>query len=360
MSEDKFNSYTYGEGKTGIGQLVGFSCRSGETDKVKEFLEENIRAVEIPITKEINVEHGGFGRYTRFDVEQHRYAGGMFGYIEALEIKNPPDGRCGYVIHEYGSGNGSEFYEFSTLENAVSAWEKNWSIGYEKPKRLAEEEGFIRRVVCYGLSPWFYAFGRQLLIGDFVFSEYMEEDPIFRFNRKFVVRDYDGLPTIKTCIGMLLNGEEKKHRTVFWDDGTVWDELKSYFGEMPRPLNEEELWIQHAMDKFRMLLAGGTSEFTVDFIDGSKFIGRFKPKNKKSHSAEGVYKTRFTLESGKKICRKGNFKPTPEVPTIEDAINRVAERKGDKVASIESVIKISKTRKGNKKWSGVYTAPERE
>ncbi len=359
MSEDKFRSYTYGEGKTGIGQLVEFSCRSEDVDKVKEFL-ENIRTIEIPITKEVNVGHGGFGRYTRFDIEQHKYAGGPFGYIEALEIKNPPEGRCGYVIHEYNNCGGSEFCEFSTLGNAISAWEKNWSAGFGKSKRITEEEGFIRRVACYGLSPWFYAFGEQIIIGDFVFSEYMAEDPIFRFNRKFVVRDYDGFPTIKTCMGMLLCGEDKKHRIVYWDDGTVWDEHKNYFGEMPRPLDDKELWIQDAIDKFKMLLTGTTSEFTIDFIDGSKFIGKLKPKGKKSHSAEGVYKVIFTLKSGKKICRKGNFKPTPEVPTIEDALDRVAKREDDEIARIESVIKITRAKKGEKKWAGVYPVPKRE
>jgi len=241
MNKDKFDTYTFSEGSTGIGQMVEFSCCPEDVGKVKEFL-KTIRTIDIPTTKRVNVVHGCYGRYTRFDIVQHKYAGGGNGsgggYIEVLEIKNPPDGRCGIVIYEYSTHDNSVFYEFSNLPDAVLAFEKNrGGSGFSKC------EGFLRRVVCNRFyTPWFYAVGSQLLLDDFVFPNIIEEDPTFRYGRKFVVRDYYGLPTIKTCMGSRLirkdeyGGKTESSLLVLWEDGTVWDEYKC--SERPRPLNE--------------------------------------------------------------------------------------------------------------------------
>jgi len=358
MNKDKFDTYTFSEGSTGIGQMVEFSCCPEDVGKVKEFL-KTIRTIDIPTTKRVNVVHGCYGRYTRFDIVQHKYAGGGNGsgggYIEVLEIKNPPDGRCGIVIYEYSTHDNSVFYEFSNLPDAVLAFEKNrGGSGFSKC------EGFLRRVVCNRFyTPWFYAVGSQLLLDDFVFPNIIEEDPTFRYGRKFVVRDYYGLPTIKTCMGSRLirkdeyGGKTESSLLVLWEDGTVWDEYKC--SERPRPLNESELWIQDAIDKFRKLLTGKTSKFTIDFIDGSKFVGKLKLKNSKSHSAGGRYEVRLTFKEGDVFEGIFDFEPTPEISTIEESIYSQAQKAGKQIVSIDSIVKILK---GEKEWAGVYNAPK--
>jgi len=359
MNKDKFNSYTFSEGKTGIGQMVEFTCRSEDVDKVKEFL-ETIRTIDIPTTGRVNVGHGCYGRYTRFDIVQHKYAGGGNegggGYIEVLEIKNPPDRRCGIVIYEYTTYGNSVFYEFSNLQDAILAFEKNCGgSGFPKCK------GFLRRVVCDRLNPWFYAVGSQLLLDDFVFPNVIDEDPIFRYGRKFVVRDYYGLPTIKTCMGTRLikkeidqyGGETESFRLTLWDDGTVWDEYRC--SEHPQPLDESELWIQDAIDRFRKLLTGKISKFTIDFIDGGKFIGKLKPKDGKSHSAGGRYEVQLTFRGGNVFEGVFDFEPTLEIPTVEESIYSQAKKAGKEIKSIDSMVQILK---GEREWTGVYNAPK--
>jgi hypothetical protein len=68
---DRFSSYQYGEGKTGIGQMVQFTCPPDVTGEVVEFLRTSIRTIDIPTTGRVNVSHGAYGQYTRYNVVQH-------------------------------------------------------------------------------------------------------------------------------------------------------------------------------------------------------------------------------------------------------------------------------------------------
>lgn len=361
MSEENFDVVTCNEGKTGGGQLIEFSCRPEDVEKVKKFL-ETIEVIDIPTTKKVCVGHGGYGRDTRFNIIQRKYAGGGCGagggYIEILEIKNPPDGRCGFIVHQYIACKGSIFIEFDNIKNAIAVW-NDYSVWAGDLKKLSRYKGFIRLVKCGGLSPWFYAVGDQHLLDDFVFPDVITEDPIYRFGRKFIVRDYNGLTVIKTCMGMhfikreIAYNKTKKYRVVYWDDGTIWDEYNTG-GQTIRPLDQKELWIQDAVDKFHELLSGKSSKFTINFIDGSKFIGRLKLKDSKSHSAEGRYNVQITLKGGRIIKGEFDFAPTPEIPTVEDNLHKQAKDKGKEIKSIDSVVRILR---GNKKWAGVYSVP---
>lgn len=360
-SKKVFNCYTYGEARTGGGQLITFSCRPEDKDGAVEFL-KNIRSIDIPITRRVNISHGSYGRHTRYRIKQHKYAGGggcdCCGYMEVLEIKNPPDGKCGIVLHEYESDKGSVFYEFKELKDALLAFNNHWWFNGAK-EQISKCKGSIRCVECGWFSPWFYAVGDQFLQGDFVFPDVIREDEIFRFGRKFVVRDFDGLPTIKTCISVVARSEkgdfgaEYQHRIVYWSDGT---QNAYYDSEIPRPLDEKELWIQETMDKFKKLLAGKITEFAIDFIDGSKFVGKWKSGDKKAYSVEGRYKARVAYKTPKGKIRhtegEFDFKPTSEIPTVEASINAQAKVKGFEVIKIESIIRVD--RRGGRSWSGVY------
>lgn len=354
--------YRFGEGRTVIGQLVEFSCGVDDVESIKAFLAERVRSIDVPTTGRVNVPHGSYGRYTRYDITQLKYAGGGGGYIEAIEIKNPPDNRRGAIVHEYGGRQGSIFYEFETAERAVAAWEVSW--GSNSPdKKLPTCAGFLRRVVCGSLSPWFYAVGEQLLQGDFVFPESFEEDPTFTFGRKFIVLDGEDFPSVKTCYGMYTfksrpqysgYGEvEKTYRLVTWHDGTTWDEQTNR--RQPIPLQDEQLWIHEAIEQFVDFLAGKQTKFSLDFRDGSRFTCNYRPANPKAKSAEGRYQVRVRLPNGKeKNSDVVWFKPTAEHPTLE-AFARAAldTKESTRGSEILEVIKVT-GEFGKRKWTGVF------
>lgn len=376
-----FSTYSFGEGKTGLGHPVSFTCRPGMEEEVRKFLAEHVRTIDLHTISRVNVGHGSYGQYTRYDIVQHKYAGGGpgenggWGYIEVLEIKNPPDGRWGIVVNECNSSEGSTFTEWETLDDACKAYEKNWS-STNTAERFPKFPGFKRMVVCGALTPWFYAIGDQLLIGDYAFPDGLQDDPVFVFGRKFVVVDENGMPIIKTCMGTRFvqdgvfdyehSHREKKvdrYRLVYWDDGSVWDEShqQSWWSSdskntLPRPLKDEEVWIVEAVNKFRVLLAGKVTKFSLDFLDGSKFFGNLVQKpRRKSPCASGDYFLGVDVKGEKKL-RQGwvnNFEPTPETPDIVSfVVNELTTKQGLGITSIE--VKKGKVKPGGKKWAGVF------
>lgn len=167
--KDPFSCYQYGEGRTGIGQAVEFSCPSGRIDEVKAFLAENVRTIRPPVTHKVCTEHGWYGGYSRYALTQHDYDGGRSGFIEALEIKDAPENRCGFVCYEYSSYGESSFTEWDTVEHARAAFKMYFSGGRDREKKIAELPGFKRRVLCGVMMPWFYAIGDEELVGDYTF-----------------------------------------------------------------------------------------------------------------------------------------------------------------------------------------------
>lgn len=359
VSRKEFSCYTFLEAETAGGQLVSVSYESdiikkeGIKEKIKEVF-SYIKDIKIPKTHKVNLSHGGFGRYSRYDIFQHKYAGGMGGYYEALEIKEPPDGRCGFVLYVYMSQNYNDYFlEFKDKETLLKAWNKKWSD--DEVKKI---KGFIRKVECGGMEPWFYAIGDEHLTGDFVFPSVFFEHPVYKPMRKFIVRDYYGHPSIKTCMGSVSweddYGSGNKHEIirVFWDDGTVWEGNDCF----PELLKDEQLWICEAIEEFEKILSGGKLKFEIPFTDGTKFIGRMKFKDRASKNIPGKYNLKVTAKKNGKVgLYKGsiNFKPSYDYPTIESRIYHDAETKKIKIVSIDSCIR-NKNDRYNGKWQGVY------
>ena len=377
---EKFRSYTHGEGRTGEGQLVEFSCRPDEVEKVRQALLD-IRYVELPQTHKVNVSHGGYGKYSRFDIKQHKYAGGGpgdsggWGYIEVLEISNPPDGRCGIVIHQTGSGSRTSFTEWGSVAEAVAFWEKNWG-GHQHNAVAKTAPGFKREVKCGLLTPWFYAIGEQGLIGDYAFPEGLQEDPVFRFGVRCLVpnENVDVLRTavqpdgysLKTCMGCRVFEEELERdnwsdkvrpkrivRIVNWSDGTCWDSRRSFpEGYQPRPLQDDELWVDQALGEFHKLLTGKQTQFVINFAGGVKFIGRFVPEKDKREDPAGKYFGEVVFNEGELVKGVFDFTPTQDCPTAESKIRKKLNTEGKTIKSIK--ITRQETEKGGKKWSGVF------
>ncbi len=367
-SKDKeINCYTYGEVNTANGQLLSFSCSPDDVSSVKDFISTKVRGIDIPTTGRTNVQHGGYGCYTRFNINQHRYAGGGPGFIEVLEIFNPPEDRKGFVIYEYHYGK-SRYSEWVSLDDAISAFDSYWSSG-KGVEIFPELIGFIRRVECGALSPWFYAVGDEVLVGDYAFPEGLQDDPVYRFGVKVIFSGTDGVPSIKTCMGTRFVEVEKRgyqsgkevYRLVYFNDGSVWDERNYYphwssKGEYPKPklITEDELWVVEAVENFQKLLNGDLSEFSINFTDGNKFVGKFVKSDPKIPCAEGDYELVVNYK-GISVPAVGwvkDFVPSIKTPDIISLVNEKSKEKGKVVDRVE--IKESKIKSGGKKWSGVY------
>lgn len=288
-----FTVTTSVEYKTGGGQFVEIRCRPEDTEKAKGFL-ETIYSVHIPETSKLSVGHGGYGKYTRFIIEQHKYAGGGWpgcgGFIEILEIKNPPQGRCGTVIHEENSGR-STFYEFKSLNDALEAYGKFRSLSLTE--KFSKEKGFIRCVNCGLLEPWFYAVGNQAINGDFAFPDHLDHNhPIYQTGRK--VKLVTGCDTkeeeVKICWGTTTrkyesyDGEEKEYLEIQFDDGTTHSEYGEGGYRKILPLNEEDLLKEKILNTVRELLNGKMDKIfvisegrklTIESVEINKPIGYY-------------------------------------------------------------------------------------
>jgi hypothetical protein len=227
------------------------------------------------------------GLHARYKLKQHNYAAGESGYIEVLEIKNPPDGRCGIIIKEYNNFSGGVFTEWSTVEDACVAFDKFWNSPQTTEEQFPKLSGFRRRVVCGELTPWFYAIGDELLIGDYSLPKGFQDDPFYRFGRKFVVSDRSGFQRVKTCMGTRLIkrdshgyflNDEQYYRLIYWDDGTVLDQHLACENP-PRLLKKGEEWIVEAFQQFQQVLAGQRTEVEIKFTDGDKFVGKLIRKS---------------------------------------------------------------------------------
>jgi hypothetical protein len=359
----------YAEAHTNDGLLVSFATEPEKVDEVKEMFSKVVH-LDIPTSHRVNVSHGGYGRYSRYNIEQHKYAGGGPGegggwsYIEVLEVKDPPDGRRGFILHEAGShlDGGSMFSEWQTLEDAINAYEQTWGKYSTREDLLPTLNGYIRTVHCGALSAWFYAIGTEELIGDYAFPVGMEDDPVFRFGKKFIVEDEDGVPAVKTCMGCRLlehrtssyyghDRETTNYRLVVWDDGTTWSELRQA-NRTPRPLEEGEQWIAEAITQFRTLLSGRQKEFSIEFLDGTRFVGKVLAKNPKKRTSAGKYDVVVKFKNGQERQGWFDFEPTTEYPTVPDYLAHLLRNVGE----IESItVRSSRPVKG-KKWAGVYHA----
>lgn len=369
--KDDFSLYSYGEGRTALGQLVQFTCRPDEQETIRTFLDENVRTVREMVTHQ-NVAHGGYGAYTRYDIQQHHYAAGdgedgSYAYIELLEIKDAPDGRCGFVIHENSNVAPCRFTEWTSLEAAKAAWEKYYS-SRKKEEVFSKLPGFIRMVACEGVRPWFYAIGNEELIGDYTLPNHLNDDPVYRLGQKFLVFNKDGVPMVRTCMGCrFVETKDRNHpyhtthkRLVYWNDGTVWDEGETNISstyQPPRLLLQEELWVEEAVHQFRVLLAGKQEQFSLDFTDGTKFVGKITSTKHKNPCAEGSYNLSVIVQ-GEEKPRVGwvkDFVPTPEFPDIVTYATRRMKGSVERVEILES-----KVVPGGKKWSGVFHAPPKK
>jgi len=385
MSDKYEGFWEGGEAKTLEGDIVQFTCKEGFRKQVRGIIEASVGEIDTAQTACTEISHGGLGRYSRYKLIQRMYTLVMYddiaiGFTEILEIKNPPDNRKGVVIYrqagDVGYGGERFFVEWDTVKNAKKAMDIMMSTQltqHDDQRFWSRLPGFKRFVNCQEvLTPWFYAVGTQCLVGDFVFPEGMNDDPVFSVGKRFIVIGKEGF-SVKTCVGARFITEElrkdkyavhnggkteirENFRIVYWHDGTVWDELKDV-NNPPTPIREDKLWIIEAMNKFNKLLNGDTEEFTIDFVGGHKFKGELiKDRHCNTFSnAPGNYLAVVYIKGhiGTHKGWSGDFVPTEQYPTILEFIKGKFKALGKDVERIEFLEMKDKDGKV-KKWKGVY------
>ncbi len=355
--------------KTADGKEIGYELPHDmpeeEKARIKEALGKVMR-LSHPVTRKSDLAHGALGCYSRYDIAQYDYAGGDDegggGYIETLHIKDAPDGRAQFIVHEYSYPNcGHRWSEWKTLEDARAARRDTGRHCSDTARKLP---GFKRFVAIGFLIPWFTAVGDEDLIGDIAVGSGIEDDPVFRIGTKWVV-DNLGVPEVKTCMGVRFFNQEERdifsgrptkvlHRLVYWSDGSTTtlglDGLPQGF---PRPLRDDEAWIEKAMQDFRLLLAGKLASLSIPFADGSEFKGYWKPK-KGAPDPAGKYWAEVQFENGEPGEGSFPFSPTDECPTAASCVRRHVMAKRPKSKILRIKIKSCKLENEGKKWQGVF------
>lgn len=373
---------SYGEARTASDQNVSFVAKDIGQEDARRLIAEHFIRLEPTLTHKTEVEHGGYSRYSRYDIEQKEYWSSARSFYEILEIKDAPEGRHPFVSYAHSVKEGgspeSYFLEWESIEAAVKHVKKRGAPTHHElfGETNTSIPGLQRAVQTNLLSPWFYATGNAELLGDYVFPEKLSNDPVYTLNRRFLVpitswrQREPEYTALKTCIGAVdvettkvtyrgysassdnpANRSVKKH--IQWADGsmTVIDETTP-MNLMPRAV-EDEPWLTDAIEKVQQMLSGKALSFTVNFADGGKFVGRFYEAKESTSDPEGDYLLKVIFEDGS--VKKGwvyEFRPTPECPTIASKAVSVYEARGMKTVGIEVLER--RVVSNGKKWKGMY------
>ena len=156
----------------------------------------------------------------------------------------------------------------------------------------------------------------------------------------------DGIAYVEDCLKRGMKVDDFAPRLSFFFDA------HNDTSNLPRPLEENELWILEAVRQFKEILAGEKTEFLINFIDGNKFVGKIKLANK-SHCAEGRYELKVKIKGEKKFLEGYvDFKPQQ----FKNIVEAVVENYKKMEKEVEQVV-VNSFRKINpkgKKWAGVY------
>jgi hypothetical protein len=353
------------EVRTAKNELLKLWVLQGQEEAVRQAFAQ-IDRVQQPDTRRASVHHSAYGWYTRYTITQHDYVGGGHpgagGFMEVLEIQDAPSDRHGVVIHEHNSDGVSWFFEFTTVEKARAAYKQSWSLG-RGVEVMPTRDGFMRSVKCGSLTPWFYAIDNEELYGDFVVPSGVADHPIYRLGRRFVLKeqsrvDFKDYDVIKTCLGCRVlpykasprdwtrdgNAPKQRH-VIYWDDGTEMGIEEGSTG--PRPLDDQEMWIDQAMQEFQKFLQGRSTRFEINLMNGDRFTGKLAPG--REYDQAGTYYAHVTFAEGKHIEGTFEFTPTQEAPSVRAL---VLEKFKKEISKLK--LELRYKGKQNKKWSGVF------
>ena len=96
---------------------------------------------------------------SKYKLVRHKHLGDKSGFIEMLEVRNPPAGKGRFFIHEYHArSQTSAFSEWTTLKNALNAFEQTGGfVLFYARKLYLQLRGHGNMTDCKPQEdPWFY------------------------------------------------------------------------------------------------------------------------------------------------------------------------------------------------------------
>jgi len=87
------------------------------------------------------LDHGSYYSTSPFDVVQHQYAAGEWGYVELLEVKDTPEGHLSFVLLLNNTSEGLYFFDegYHLWERATRAEaDQLWELFFSNPKKMRE------------------------------------------------------------------------------------------------------------------------------------------------------------------------------------------------------------------------------
>lgn len=375
------------------GQPVNLCTRWNDRERVRAMIRESVVDIHLPKTHRVNVSHGSYGRYSRYELDQRKYAGGGHGasggYMEALAIELSPTGHGRGIFHEQGGGL-HRFVEYDTPDQAVAAWNYRWGHSNASTGELVRMAGAGRWLEWCHFVPWFYAVGDEQEYEDrgFLLPRGMSDDPVFRLGSRWLAFNQAGWPRVVVCLGSRLErrpaggdwyNREREHdvRVVYWHDGTTW-EPNPRQPEPRRLADDEPVWLNEAHRRLDQIMTGEDDHFILDLVDGRRVTVRVKqPGVGRDQSCRaGQYHCDLTIdralpgrrwveddisdEGGRYERRAGtffgedfDFDPTPECPTPEEWMRRRVAGLPGSPQIVTMRLKLVRPKEGGKRWSGV-------
>ena len=105
----------------------------------------------------MTLSHGSYSTKTLVEIKCHvHYWRGEEGYIDVIEIKDPPSGRCGVVVLSHNFRNNTySLLEWNDIPSALTMAD---ALSSNIAAEFAGCDGFIGIVILeHGQKPWFYA-----------------------------------------------------------------------------------------------------------------------------------------------------------------------------------------------------------
>ncbi|HOX40707.1 MAG TPA: hypothetical protein PK263_00765 [bacterium] len=319
---------------TGDERVFTLECDEDDLPAIKEALGKVSRLSPASDASMSTLRHGAYTRSSRFEIVQHEYAGGgsggVCGYWEVLEIKNPPDDRHPLVVHWYNTRDGHAFAEIEDLDSAATVKSRF------RDRDWADCPGLVRFVSCLWLDPWFLAVGNQELRGDYAIPCGLEDHPLYTLGRRFLVteREYDGNVTrrVKTCLGAIRisprphDGDSARTTyLVHWSDGS-FSEIKEGQISPAVPFTGEIAWIDKVRQSCLDLITNRARQVEVNLTDGTRFVGFLAQQPDNFFGTEpGEYEVVVHFDNGQ--TRSGRVLFTEENSSTYGHLARMVELK---------------------------------
>ena len=105
------------------------------------------------------ISHGSKSWLSKFKLIRREYLAGENGFVEVIEVINPPNDQGRFFIHKYNASyQTSSFSRWENFGDALNAFNQTSGLTLNLARRIYMIlEGFVEMTDCkQGEDPWFY------------------------------------------------------------------------------------------------------------------------------------------------------------------------------------------------------------